>query len=95
MATMTKTRGRARAKLARRGLKGLTKNRRVSFRLAENKYAMNLARYGLHAKTIARCTGLTTGQVYYRLHKIGEHLRTYRNGKNEISERICTKFTVS
>ena len=40
-----------------------------------------LADRGLHAHTIAKATGLSVGQVYYRCKQLGIRLRDYRNGK--------------
>jgi len=41
-----------------------------------------LGRWGMHAKTIARVTGLSEGQVRYRLKEKGVRLREYRDGRN-------------
>ena len=73
---------------------GLKKNGRVDYKCAETRSALDLASYGMHARTIAECSTLTVPQVYYRLKKIGIHLRDYRNGIGPKAEPIVRRFTV-
>lgn len=45
-----------------------------------------LAERGFHGETIARATGLSKGQVYYRTGQLGIPLRSYRDGVSKIAK---------
>jgi AcrR family transcriptional regulator len=62
----------------------ITFNRRTS---ADYTTAV-LGSLGFSAAHIAEETGLTTGQVYYRLRKLDLRLRDYRNGASPIARRV-------
>ena len=71
------------------------KNGRVDWNVIENLDCLTLIDHGLHAKVIAKATGLTMGQVYGRARASGQRLRDYRNGKGAIGAVLFKKFTVS
>jgi len=50
--------------------------------------ALLLARLGFPYKTIARETGLTEGQIAYRLSIAGISPRDYRNGDTSLAQRV-------
>lgn len=54
---------------------------------------IQLARRGLHAKTIARTLGLTIGQVHRRI-KGQQKLRDYRDGNTPEAIDILKKFHI-
>jgi hypothetical protein len=60
-----------------------------------NMDCLNLIDYGLHADTIAKATGLSKSQVYYRAKLAGQRLRDYRNGRGPVGRVLFTKFKVS
>lgn len=45
-----------------------------------------MAERGFHARTIARVTGLSVGQVSYRIHALGLALRAYREGDTAVAK---------
>lgn len=47
-----------------------------------------LAERGFHASTIARITGLTKEQVYYRTSRLGVSLRSYRDGRTKAAQQF-------
>ena len=47
-----------------------------------------LANRGFHGDTIARATGLTKSQVYYRTGRLKIHLRAYRDGNSMIAKQF-------
>ena len=58
-----------------------------------------LADRGFHAETIARATGLTKSQVYYRTGQLNIQLRSYRDGSSStaklyLSDTPCVKVSV-
>jgi len=55
---------------------------------------IHLASYGFHCTTIAKSTGLSESQVYYRLRSLGIKLKDYRNGLGTPAVTIIRKFSV-
>lgn len=60
---------------------------------------LDMAKRGLSVKVIAERTGLSGGQVYYRLKQFDTKLWDYRNGKTpeaiQIIERTdCAKYNI-
>lgn len=47
-----------------------------------------LARLGFSHKHIIAQTGLNTGQIQYRLTRLGVRINDYRNGHSELAQRI-------
>lgn len=47
-----------------------------------------LANRGFHGDTIARATGLTKSQVYYRTGQLKIHLRAYRDGRSDVAKQF-------
>jgi hypothetical protein len=68
--------------------------RRIDFTSPENRLAAVLSKYGFHAKTISKATGLSTSQIYYRNKACGIHIKDYRDGKGHAAGIILKKFTM-
>jgi hypothetical protein len=73
---------------------GVAANGRIDYALHENRLCMSLAQYGFYIKTIASKTGLTHGQVAYRLKSQKVYLSAYRNGVTDTAVTIMKKFSV-
>ena len=73
---------------------GLNAQGRVAFGLKENKDCLTLADLGFSYDTISFKTGLTTGQVSYRLQKTGKKTRDYRNGIGDGAKMIFKQFKI-
>lgn len=50
-----------------------------------------LGEHGFHGRTIAQKLGCSDGTVYHVCYKSGVKLRDYRDGKNEVAERIIAR----
>lgn len=74
---------------------GLT-NGRVNFSENQiNQSCMEMAMRGLHGHTIAKATGLSVAQIYYRDHLPGFKMRDYRDGKGPIGVPLFTKYSIT
>jgi len=69
-------------------------SRRIDWSMVDNLDCVNLVNHGLHGDTIARATGLSRGQVYYRAKCVGVRLRNYRDGKGPVAAVLLRRFTV-
>jgi len=70
------------------------KSKRISWSDIENIDCVNLVNYGLHGDIIAKATGLSRCQVYYRARQVGIKLRDYRDGRGPVASTLLRKFTV-
>lgn len=86
MSTMTRRRTKKRV--------GLNSHGRIDWQSINNLSCLQLAQHGFHAATIAKATGLTINQVYYRYREVGIQLRDYRNGKTAVSRVVMQKYSV-
>jgi len=66
---------------------------RITWQEREDQKALVMGSLGFSATHIAEQTGLSTGQVYYRLGKMGIRLRDYRNGLNPIGRHVLRAAT--
>jgi len=73
---------------------GLNKLGRIDLDLRENQLCLYMANRGLSAKCIGRSTGLSTGQIYYRLKRDECKLRDVRNGKTSFAKTVIAEFKV-
>jgi hypothetical protein len=67
---------------------------RIDWGHITNLDCIHLVNHGLHADAIARATGLSRGQVYYRAKRVGVRLRDYRDGRGPIASVLFRNFTV-
>lgn len=68
---------------------------RIQWNDEENIVCFHLVNHGLHGDTIARATGLSRAQVYYRAKRLGSRLRDYRDGRGPVASVILRRFTVN
>ena len=73
---------------------GLSPSHRIDWRLPENRAMIMLANHGISANTIILSTGLTSGQVAYRLHKRHLTLRAYRNGESTLAKTVIERYRI-
>jgi len=75
----------------------LTQNRKIDWNKPANLIPLHVAvtEFAPHASVLAKMTGLTVGQVYYRLHQHGVSLRDLRDCKYGRGAEIKAHFTVS
>ena len=73
---------------------GLNSKGRVAWQLKENRSCTSLAEAGFAIETIAGVTGLTKGQVLYRMKLRGLRLRDYRDGTSPKAKVILSRFKV-
>ena len=59
-----------------------------------NTVVAKLAIKGFYARVIARCTGLTVGQVYSRCKYLGISLRKYRSGESAEAIVIVKQYDI-
>ena len=78
----------------RRSKRGLHTNGMIDWTDKRNIICLHLAQFGLHAKVIAKQTGLTKAQVHNRLAAVGLKLRDYRDGETQPARVIVKKFGV-
>jgi len=68
-------------------------HQRIDMKSNENIRCVVLATFGQSAKFISEQTGLSIGQIGYRIYKLtGIKLRDWRNGNSPIFKRVYTKF---
>ena len=71
-----------------------TKITRIDWAQIDNLDCVHLVNHGLHGSTIARATGLSVGQIYYRAKRMGIRLRDYRDGRGPVAATMLRTFTV-
>ena len=59
-----------------------------------NTVVAKLAIKGLYARVIAKCTGLTVGQVYSRCKYLGISLTKYRSGESAEARMIVRQYDI-
>lgn len=67
---------------------------RITWDAIENIDCVHLIGHGLHGHVIAKMTGLSVGQVYYRAKQMGFRLRDYRDGRGPIASTLVRNYTV-
>jgi hypothetical protein len=75
-------------------LKGLSHKRKVAWHLPENRNCLHLANFGFSINTIADATGLTPGQICYRLNRRELKVGDYRKGKSPGAMIVFKKYKV-
>lgn len=58
----------------------------------ENIEVITLANLGMTLKTISQFTGLTPGQVSYRLHVFGIRVSDFREGRGPIAQMVFERL---
>jgi hypothetical protein len=70
------------------------KSNRIEWDDPSNFICVHLINHGFHGAAIARVTGLSVPQVYYRAKRMGLRLRGYRDGTGPVAYAILRRFTV-
>jgi len=70
------------------------KTYRIPWGQIENIDCVHLVSHGLHGHVIAKMTGLSVGQVYYRAKQMGYRLRDYRDGRGPIASVLVRRYSV-
>ena len=72
-------------------------SRRIDWNKAQNLIPLHVAveEFPFHAKVLAKMTGLTVGQVYYRLKQHGVSLRDLRDGNYGHGADVVKTFMVT
>lgn len=74
--------------------KGIARSR-IDYDLYDNSLCLHMAGSGLSVKFMSEQTGLSRGQIYYRLKQQGCKLRSVRDGETQFGQTIVAEFKVS
>ena len=85
---------RTKRKRSIKWLPGQKENGRVDWKSRYTKNALEMAKRGIALGTIANATGMTKGQVAYRMAHLGIKLREYRRGASIYGEVIVRRYKV-